>query len=174
MQNIPPKIETERLILRPFTMDDIAPSYEMNLDKRVSNFTGDGGIVSIEEIERRITEDVLGDYGKHGYGRWAVEFKEESKFIGFAGLKYLEDMNEVDLGYRLMYDYWGKGIATEAAIACLNFGFETLGLKRIIAMLLPDNAASIRVLEKLDFQFEKEFIEDGDLIHQYFLNNPTF
>ena len=68
----------------------------MNLDAEVSKYTGDGGVVSKEEIERRITENVLGDYKKYGYGRLAVELKEENKFIGFTGLKYLDDMDEVD------------------------------------------------------------------------------
>jgi RimJ/RimL family protein N-acetyltransferase len=172
MQKTPDTIETDRLILRPFTLDDIPPAYEMNLDARISEYTGDGGIVSLEETERRIKEDVHGDYAKYGYGRWAVELKSEKKFIGFAGLKYLDDLDEVDLGYRLLYDYWGKGIATEAAIACLDYGFNQLNLKRIIAMLLPDNIGSIRVLEKTGFQYEKEFMEDGFLVKQYFINKP--
>ncbi|NOQ73615.1 MAG: GNAT family N-acetyltransferase [Crocinitomix sp.] len=165
-------IETERLILRPFTLDDVALSYEMNLDARVSEFTGDGGVASLKEIERRITEDVLGDYAKYGYGRWAIELKEGSEFIGFAGLKFLDDINEVDLGYRLMFDYWGKGLATEAAMACLDYGFNTLHLNRIIAMLLPDNIGSIRVLEKVGFSYEKELMEDGLLIKQYYRDKP--
>ncbi len=110
MQKTPDTIETARLILRPFTLDDIAPSYEMNLDARISKYTGDGGIVSLEETERRIKGDVLGDYAKYGYGRWAVELKCEKKFIGFAGLKYLDDLDEVDLGYRLLHDYGAKAL----------------------------------------------------------------
>jgi RimJ/RimL family protein N-acetyltransferase len=163
-------IETERLIIRPFTLDDIEPSYEMNLDAEVSKFTGDGGVVSREEIERRIVEDVLGDYKKHGFGRLAVELKGENKFIGFTGLKYLDDIDEVDLGYRFMSKYWGMGYATETGKAMLDFGFNQLKLERIIAMLLPENKGSINVLKKLDFKFEKEIIEDGLLAHHYYLN----
>lgn len=155
------QIETKRLILRPFTRDDILPSYEMNLDKEVSKYTGDGGVVSKAEIERRITQDVLGDYKTHGFGRFAVELKSNGQFIGFAGLKYLDDLKEVDLGYRFMKAHWGQGLATEAAKACVNFGFNTLKLKRIIAMVLPENIGSIRVLEKLHFVYEKELVEDG-------------
>ena len=154
-------IETERLIIRPFTLEDLAPSYEMNLDAEVSRFTGDGGVVSEREIERRITENVFGDYEKYGYGRLAVELKSEHKFIGFTGLKFLEDLQEVDLGYRFMKAYWGQGIATEAGHACLKLGFETLGLKRIIAMVLPENKGSVNVLKKLGFTYEKPFIEDN-------------
>ena len=160
-------IETERLIIRPFTMDDIEPSYLMNLDPEVSRYTGDGGVVSREEMERRIVEDVMGDYAKHGYGRLAVEWKANGQFIGFSGLKYLEDMDEVDLGFRYMKAYWGMGIATEAGRPCLDLGFESLGLKRIIAMVLPENGGSIRVLEKLGFGYEKEIMEEGMLAKVY-------
>lgn len=163
-------LETERLIIRPFTTGDVEASYEMNLDAEVSKYTGDGGVVSKKEIERRIIENVLGDYQKYGYGRLAVELKGENKFIGFTGLKYLEDMGEVDLGYRFMKKYWGQGIATESAKASISLGFETLGLKRIIAMALPENTASIRVLEKLNFVLEKEFIEGGELTKLYSLS----
>ena len=162
-------IETERLLIRPFKMEDIEPSYQMNLDAEVSRYTGDGGVVSKKQIERRIIENVFGDYEKHGFGRLAVELKEENKFIGFTGLKYLEDMDEVDLGYRFMKEYWGKGIATETGEACVNLGFNKLGLKRIIAMVLPENIGSIRVLEKLNFEFEKEIIEDNQLAKVYSL-----
>ena len=168
-------IETERLIIRPFKMADIAPSYVMNLDTEVSRYTGDGGVVSKKEMERRIVEDVFGDYEKHGFGRLAVELKSENQFIGFTGLKYLEDMDEVDLGYRFMKAYWGKGIATESAKACLDLGFKTLGLDRIIAMVLPENLGSIRVLEKLNFEYEKDIIEDNLLARLYSLakEKPT-
>ncbi len=167
-------IETERLLLRPFRIDDIESSYAMNLDAEVNKYTGDGGIVTKEEIKRRILEDVIGDYQKHGFGRLAVEFKENNKFIGFTGLKFLEDLNEVDIGYRSMKDYWGKGIATEAAAACINFGFETLGIKKIIAMVLPENIGSIKVLEKLNFEFEKTFIEDKHITSLYSLTRTNY
>ncbi|MEZ4687791.1 MAG: GNAT family N-acetyltransferase [Bacteroidia bacterium] len=162
-----PILHTARLIIRPFTMDDIEPSFRMNLDAEVSKYTGDGGVVSKKELERRIVEDVMGDYCKHGFGRMAVGLKGGPDFIGFAGMKYLEDLDEVDLGFRFMREYWGKGIATEAAKACLDYGFGELGLKRIIDMVLPENGASIRVLEKCGFVFEKEMLEDEMLVRVY-------
>jgi len=154
-------IETERLLLRLFELKDIEVSYEMNLDTEVSRYTGDGGVVSKEEIERRIKEDVMGDYKKYGFGRFAVELKETGACIGFCGLKFLPDMKETDLGFRFMSEHWGKGYATEAAKACHEYGFNELGLKRIIAMVLPANLGSIRVLEKLGFEYETDLEEDG-------------
>ncbi len=163
-------IETERLLIRPFRMDDIEASYVMNTDPEVTRYTGDGGVVSKEEMERRIVQNVFGDYKKHGFGRLAVEWKADNKFIGFTGLKYLEDMNEVDLGYRFMREYWGKGIASESARASLRYGFETLQLNRIIGMVLPENIASVRVLEKLGFEHEKDISEEGETVNVLALN----
>ena len=167
-------IKTSRLILRPFRTEDIQPAYEMNLDAEITRYTGDGGVVSRAETERRIKEDVLGDYAKHGYGRMAVELISENKFIGFCGLKYLEDLQEVDLGYRLMTKYWGQGLATEAARACVQYGFEELNVLNMIAFVLPENIGSVRVLEKLGFQYEKEVEEDGILAKLYRLEKKCF
>lgn len=173
MKKHPILIETQRLLIRPFELGDIEAAHTMNLDPEVSAYTGDGGIVSREETERRIKEDVLGDYATYGYGRWAVIWKENGQFIGFSGLKYIPELNEVDLGYRFLSAYWGKGIATEAAKACIAYSFERLALNRLIAWVLPENAGSIRVLEKSGFRFEKEVEEDGQLAHQYALHKPS-
>lgn len=164
--------QTERLILRNFTLEDVEPSYQMNLDPRVSEFTGDGGVQSREVIHDRIEKNVLGDYEKHGFGRLAVCLKLTGEFIGFAGLKYLEDMKEVDLGYRLAFDHWGKGLATEACQPILEYGFKELNLKKIIALVLPENKASIRVLEKLGFVFEKFIITEGEEAAYYIKQKP--
>ena len=103
------------------------------------------------------------------YGRFAVELKSTGKFIGFAGLKYLPELDEVDLGYRFIKAEWGKGYATEAAKACIDFGFNQLKLSSIIALTLPENTASIRVPEKLNFEYIDTYIEDGLLAHKYAL-----
>ncbi len=161
------EIETERLLIRPFTMDDIESAHAMNLDEKVSEFTGDGGVVSLAEMERRIKEDVLGDYKKYGYGRLAVELKSTGKFIGFSGLKYLVDEQEVDLGYRFLSEYWGKGYATESVRAVIDLGFSEIGLDEIVAFVLPKNKGSIGVLKKVGFDFEEEVIEDGETALKY-------
>ena len=160
-------LTTDRLILRPFTIEDVPAQYEMNLDPEVSRYTGDGGVVGIDEIERRIKNDVLRDYKMHGYGRMVVVLKETGEIIGFCGLKYLSDLEEVDLGYRFVQRQWGKGIATEASRAVLDYAWSDLGLNRVIAWVLPENQGSVRVLDKLGFHFEKALLEDGQVVHQY-------
>ena len=167
-------IETPRLRLRPFDLSDIIPAYEMNLDVQVSQYTGDGGVVSKEEIERRIIEDVLGDYKKHGFGRLAIEWKENKEFIGFAGLKFLEDQDEVDLGYRLRRNYWGRGIATEAGKACLEFGFSKLKLEQLIAMIIPANLKSENVLLKLGMRFFEYRMEEDEKVKVFRIEKKQF
>lgn len=167
-------IETERLILRKYTLDDIEAAYQLNLDAEVSRHTGDGGVQSREAISERIHKDVFGDYEKHGFGRLAVIYKPDNVFIGFSGLKFLEDYQEVDLGYRFRRDYWGRGIATESGKASVQYGFDTLKLDHIIGLVYPENVGSVRVLEKLWFQWEKWVVEDGKDAGKYRLDRQSF
>ena len=161
------RFDTDRFIIRPFKMSDIGPSYKMNLDPEVSRYTCDGDIPTEHGMEKRIIEDVFGDYEKFGFGRLAIEWKENGKFIGFTGLKYLDDLDVVDIGYRLKKEYWGLGIATEAGKISIDLGFNKLGLERIIAMILPQNTNSIRVAEKLGMQFKNDIEEQGQLARVY-------
>jgi RimJ/RimL family protein N-acetyltransferase len=84
----------------------------------------------------------MADYTKHGFGRWVVALKTTGEMVGWAGLKFLEESKEVDIGYRLLSEFWGKGYATEASRPCIEYGFKQLGLNTIIAFVLPDNSAS--------------------------------
>ena len=150
-------------------MDDVDGAYAVNRDPEVSNYMGDGGPKSREEMATILRKHVIGDYQKHGYGRYVVIHKDSGENIGFSGLKYLPEKDEVDLGYRFAKKYWGQGIATESCRPFLEYGFETLKLEKIMAMFLPANVGSGRVLEKLGFSFEKRFIEDGEEVVQFAL-----
>ena len=147
-------IETERLILRESVVSDAPNLFEMNSDPEVLKYTGDVAFTSVEETEELIRNYV--DYKKYGYGRWTTIVKATNEVIGFCGLKYLEDIHETDLGYRWKRNHWGKGYATEAGVACLQYGFEKLGLAQIVAQVLKDNKASVRVLEKLGMRYWKQ------------------
>ena len=168
------RFETKRLIIRPFTLNDVDAAYEVNRDPEISKYTGDGGPKSREEIERILRDRVLADYQKYGYGRYAVIHKETQENIGFSGLKYLPEMNEVDLGYRFSKKYWGNGIATESCHPFLEFGFNALKLKKIIGLVLPENIASIRVLEKLGFSFQKKLFDKDQEVLQYALKQVDY
>lgn len=89
-------------------------------------------------------------------------------------MKFLQDIDVVDLGYRFAQKYWRKGIATEACTAALKFGFQELELETIHAYILPANIGSQKVLEKLGFSFVREFYEDGELEHEYALTSTNY
>lgn len=157
-------IETARLILRPFTIDDVDAFYEVNKNPNVTRYTGDGTITSKAMVEASLRNNTLSDYKKYGYGRFAVIHKADNKLIGFSGLKYLEDLKETDIGYRFLEEYWGKGFATESSRVCMDYGFNELNLGRIIGLVFPENVASVHVLKKLGLQFEKQVqLEEGTL-----------
>jgi ribosomal-protein-alanine N-acetyltransferase len=105
-------------------------------------------LARVEEARQLLIDHPIADYRKHGFGRGACILKSTGEQIGFAGLKHLEELGDVDVAYRLLPAYWGQGLATEAALASVRYGFADLGLKQIIGLVLPENIASVRVLEK--------------------------
>lgn len=152
-------IETERLLLREFTIDDAALVYELNLDPEVIRYTGDP-IRDIDHARQVLEQTILPQYALYNHGRWAVLVKPELEFVGWCGLKARPERNEIDLGYRFMQKAWGKGYATEAAFASLRYGFDRLFIPRVVGRAMPQNTASIRVLEKCGMQYVGEEIVD--------------
>src|SRR6266852_4079139 len=114
-------LETDRLLLREFAMDDVKEFFRMVSDPDVTRFTGDD-CQTLEAARKRLEDGPFQDYRKHGYGRWAAVYKTTGTVIGFAGLKYLDDIGEVDLGFRFFKEHWGKGLATEASRAIVAYG----------------------------------------------------
>jgi RimJ/RimL family protein N-acetyltransferase len=165
------RLETPRLILREFVPADLDDFYRLVTDPDVIRYTGDPG-GSREEVRQGMEARVFTDYRVRGFGRWAAILKEEDRFIGFAGLKYLEDVGGVDVGYRFFKDYWGRGLATEACRALVGHGFDELQLPRILGLVDPDNAASIHVLEKCGFRFEKFAPYRGSHTAWYVIDRP--
>jgi RimJ/RimL family protein N-acetyltransferase len=141
-------LETDRLRLREFTPDDAEAFYRLHLDPAVTRYTGDSPPPDVEHARAILVNHPIADYRKYGFGRWACVLKESGACVGFAGLKYLDDLKEVDLGYRLAPACWGRGLATEACRPVVRFGFDRLGLDHIIGLVDPENVASVRVLEK--------------------------
>jgi RimJ/RimL family protein N-acetyltransferase len=112
-------------------------------------------------------EGPLADYDKYGYGRFAVELKETGKVIGFCGIKFIEEIGLPEVGYRYLKEYWGRGIGTEAALACVEFAREDLGCKKLVALIMPGNVASIRVAEKLGMTRGPSIHIYGEDVYQY-------
>lgn len=164
-------IETERLILRVFTEHDVQLIYELNKDPEVIKYTGDP-VRDINHARQIFEQVILPQYVLYNHGRWAVHTKPGMEFIGWCGLKARPERNEIDLGYRFMKSAWGKGYATEAAIACLKYGFEKLNLPVIVGRAMPQNCASIKVLEKCGMKYIGEEIVDGHPAITYAAINP--
>lgn len=170
------KIETDRLILREFEENDFKAVYEFGSDLEVNKYTGDELVKSMDLAKNIIKNIWLEDYKKYGYGRWALIYKPANKIIGFAGLKYLPEFNETDIGFRFLPEYWNKGIATEASKEIITYGFNNLGLNRIIGIAMPKNLASCKVLEKSGLKIYKKdnYEEEGEIYNWYRIEKIDF
>jgi RimJ/RimL family protein N-acetyltransferase len=150
----PMTIETDRLTLRGFCPDDINRLAEILGDPQVMRYMPGDEPWPREWAEREL-RNLIEHWDEHGYGRWAVVDREDDRMIGWCGLGFLPELNETEVAYLLDKDYWNRGYATEAARISLGYGFEEAGLDRIIALAFPENAASIRVMEKIGMVYEK-------------------
>lgn len=148
-----PKFESERLSYRTFELSDIETVCALTTLPEVIRYTGDPQGVTFEQVREILTGNIFEQYQRYGMGRLSVIEKKTNKLIGWCGLKYREEREAVDLGYRYLPEFWGKGYATEAAKRLLRHGFEDLGLTEIFAWADKRNHASIRVLQKIGMTF---------------------
>lgn len=163
--------ESDRLLFRLFTMADAELVYRLNNDPLVTRFTHDP-INSLEQAREVLEGSILPQYAVYNHGRWAVHLRHGLEFIGWCGLKYRHEHNEIDLGYRFAPASWGKGYATEAAFSCIRHGFEKLGMEKIVGRAEPGNLASTRVLEKCGMHYIGDQIVDGHPARTYIIYNP--
>jgi ribosomal-protein-alanine N-acetyltransferase len=165
-------LETNRLLLRTFTPEDAQLIYELNLDPEITRYTGDP-VKDINHAKEVLEQVILPQYALYNHGRWAVHIKDDLEFIGWCGLKTRPERKEIDLGYRFLKTAWGKGYATEAAFACIKYGFEKLNLQRIIGRAMPDNVGSLRVLEKCGMAYIGYEIVDNHPAKTYEILNHS-
>ena len=165
-------IETNRLLLRIFTEDDAALIYELNLDPEVIRYTHDP-IKDLAHASEILEKVIIPQYALYNHGRWAVHVKATFEFLGWCGLKYRAELNEIDLGYRFKKEGWGKGYATEAAYASIQYGFEKIGLQRIVARAEIENIGSWKVLEKCGMTYIGDEEVDGYPVKTYEILNPS-
>ena len=147
-------IETERLLMRPVTRDDLPVLLRFRADPEVSRYLGGPEMSTPEFVARRL-EFYLDCHRQYGFGMCAMLRKPEGEMIGWSGIQPLEDSGEIEVGYGFDRPHWGKGYATEAANAFLRYGFETAALRRIVAVASPENAGSRHIMEKLGMRYEK-------------------
>ena len=137
---------TARLYFRQFCEGDEQKLFDLNSDEEVVKFTGNASMKDLAEAHDVLMNIILPQY-LMGFGRWAVYRKEDNAFLGWCGLKKFDD-HTIDLGYRLFRKYWGKGYASEAAIATLEYGFDKLNIDKVVAHAMVENKNSIKILDK--------------------------
>ena len=157
-------IETERLILRPVLDTDVDGMFALDSDPEVHKYLGNMPITKKSEVEEYI-RFLQQQYKERGIGRWAVIHKETNEFMGWSGIKYLnesEQMNGIynvcELGYRFIPKFWGKGYATESAQAWVDYMFNEAGVKSLYAAADIPNKGSVNVLQKVGFEITDEFV----------------
>lgn len=165
-------LETPRIVLRQFTIEDASLVLNLNSDPAVVKYLHEPLLQSLAQAEKVIHDIILPQY-ENKLGRWAIINKADNNFIGWCGLKYRPELDEIDLGYRLVQRTWGQGFATEAASQTLHYGFNTLNLKLITGRAHIENLASIKVLEKIGMKFIGEAVVDDCTVRTYIKANPS-
>jgi [ribosomal protein S5]-alanine N-acetyltransferase len=173
MANIIPVIKTQRLSLQPLTLDDAQTLYEINQEKDVLKYFPVTVPPPIEKVQRFVASQSK-HWDQYGYGNWGILPDGGIKIIGWAGLQFLPETGETEVGFLLSRSAWGRGYATEAAQASLRFGFTRFTLEQIIALVHHDNLASRRVIQKCDMTFVENKVYFGIELLRYVLLRSTF
>lgn len=161
----PVELETARLRLRMFAPEDAAELSLITSDPDVMEYIGEGVPLS-EDTTTTNLASIIETFNRRGFGRWALVHKELNKLIGYCGLSYNNPQVGVEVAYLLAKPYWGQGLATEAARACLRYGFEALRFDTIGGVTRPGNDKSRRVLERLGMKYVCHAVYHGyDCVH---------
>jgi [ribosomal protein S5]-alanine N-acetyltransferase len=163
-------LETERLTLRPWQEDDVSSYMLLANDVGYNCFSPPGRfLVSSEEEAREKIRERMDLFDREKLGKFPVFLKGTREFVGTCGMEpfELEGKTEAELGYRLCLKHWGQGYALEAAAAIVQHGFGALNRARIMAFVLPQNRASVKILERVGFEYLREFMH-YDLSHRLY------
>jgi ribosomal-protein-alanine N-acetyltransferase len=168
-----PTITTARLRLRPFCEEDVDALHNILSEKDIMRYFPRPTSPSRERVHKLIAKQ-LRHWETYNLGWWAVETRPGGELIGWNGLQYLPETDEVEIGYLLRHAYWGQGLTPEGGRAGLAYGFETLGLDTIIAVMHPENIASQRVAEKLGMTFTGEAVYFEMPVYRYVIEDQDF
>lgn len=148
-------LETERLTLRKITTDDAPFLLQLLNEPSFITNIGDRNVRNNEDACRYALNGPVASYAQHGFGLYLVELKESSTAIGICGLVKRESLPDADIGFAFLPAFWRQGYALESALAVRDYAFNVLGLPRILAIVNPQNASSIRLLEKIGLGYER-------------------
>ena len=149
-------LETERLFLRRFTVDDAQFILTLVNEPSFLRYIGDKQVRNLEDARQYILNGPVASYERNGFGLYLVELRKSHTPIGMCGLIKREELPDPDVGFAFLPDFWTRGFAFEAAAAVLQNAGERLRLERILAITSLDNEASIRLLQRLGFRFDRE------------------
>ena len=159
------------LYFREFAENDMQLLFELNSNPNVIKYVHEP-TPALENVSEILRVNILPQYKLYCHGRWVVHLKTNNEFIGWCGLKYIKEENEIDLGYRFKEAYWNKGFGFEAAKATIDYGFAVLKMKRITATVLQENIASWKVMEKCGMKYIGNIIDnDGWDVKKYEIVN---
>ena len=148
-------LETDRLRLRRLSVDDAEFILRLLNEPSFIQNIGDRGVRTLEDARAYVLKGPVASYEKFGFGLWLVETKSPDAPIGICGLLKRDVLEDVDIGYALLPEFWSKGYALEAASTVMSYARETLGSHQVLAVVNADNQSSIRLLEKLGFKYER-------------------
>jgi RimJ/RimL family protein N-acetyltransferase len=148
-------LESERLVLREFHLDDAEFVLQLLNEAAFLRFIGDKGVRTLADARDYLLKGPIESYRRFGFGLYLTSLREDGAPVGMCGLVKREGLVDVDVGFALRSRYWSRGYAVEAAAAVLDYGKRTLNLRRIVAIANPDNHASIAVLERIGLKFER-------------------
>lgn len=155
-------IRTDRLELRQFRDDDAGFILELLNEPEFRRFIGDKGVRSLDDARDYLQQGPIASYAEHGFGILRANCAMSGDALGMCGLVWRQEFDDPDLGFAFLARHWSKGYASEAARTVLEYARVELGLRRVIAMADDDNRASVRVLEKLGFEFETRVTMPGE------------
>jgi [ribosomal protein S5]-alanine N-acetyltransferase len=156
------KIETERLIIRELSLKDTAFILELLNEPSFIENIGDRKVGNLDDAKGYISNGPAMSYEKNGFGLWLVEIKESGESVGICGLIKRDSLDDIDIGFAFLERFWGKGYAIEAAFATFNYARDVIEIRRLVAITVPSNKGSIRVLEKIGLRFEKMITQPHD------------
>jgi RimJ/RimL family protein N-acetyltransferase len=167
-------LETDRLLVRHLNTDDAEFILQLVNDPSFIANIGDRGIRSLEQATNYLLDGPMSSYRHHGHGPYLVALKDDLIPIGMCGLLKRIQFDDADLGYALLPQFWSQGFAFEAASAVLEFSYRSLDLPRTLALVSPNNFPSIRLLEKLGFEFtELRQVRPDGLPTAIYIHTPT-
>jgi RimJ/RimL family protein N-acetyltransferase len=170
---IHPTLRTGRLYLRPLQAGDAEILHHIYQTEGVLQYFPNTIPPSLEKVQRFINGQQA-QWQQHGYGNWGIVPDGTKEICGWAGLQYLPELDATEIGYLLDRPFWGKGYATEAALASLHFGFKHFSLDHIIALVHPENLASRRVIEKCGMYFQNRIIVWGTCLMRFRISRQEF